>query len=58
VVSDLQKLSQALSKDTPEKVAEQEIKQRAPEIERALQRDGVYYDSALRVRISADVNRR
>ncbi len=58
MISNLEKLSQALSQDTPEKVAKCEIKQKASEIERALQRDGVYYDSALRVRISADVNRR
>ena len=58
MISDLEKLSRALSKDTPEEVAKCEIKQKASEIERALQREGVYYDSALRVRISADVDRR
>jgi hypothetical protein len=55
VVSDLDKLSRALSDATPEKVAERELKEKAQEIQEALLRDGVYEDAALGVRIRAKV---
>jgi hypothetical protein len=54
LVGDLEKLSQALSKDTPEKLAEREITQNAAEIQEALSRDGIYVDKKLGIRISAD----
>jgi hypothetical protein len=55
LVSDLEKLSRALSQDTPEEMAEREISQRASEIESALRRDGVYVNQKLGIRISADL---
>jgi hypothetical protein len=54
VVSDLQKLSEALSADTPEKLAEREIRDKRAEIAEALRRDGVYTDPKLGVRILAE----
>lgn len=54
MVGDLEKLSKALSEDTPEKFAEREINKKAFEISEALHRDGVYNDPKLGVRISAD----
>jgi len=55
VVGDLEKLSRALSDDTPEKLAERELQQKAQQIQEALSRDGVYEDASLGVRISARV---
>jgi len=55
VVGDLEKLSRALSDDTPEKLAERELQQKAEQIQEALRRDGVYEDASLGVRISARV---
>jgi hypothetical protein len=52
VVSDLDKLSKAISDSTPEKAVERELKQKAQEIRDALDRDGVYENAALGVRIS------
>ena len=54
MVSDLKRLTQALSKDTPEKMAEREIQEKSAEIAEALRRDGVYTDPKLGVRILAD----
>jgi hypothetical protein len=54
VVNDLQRLSKALSEDTPEKLAERSIKDNAAEIIQALETNGVYEDSELGLRISAD----
>jgi hypothetical protein len=54
VVGDLKKLTQALSEDTPEKIAEREIHEKSAEIAEALRRDGVYTDAKLGVRILAD----
>ena len=54
MVSDLQKLSEALSADTPEKLAEREIRDKRAEIAEALRRDGVYTDPKLGVRILAE----
>jgi hypothetical protein len=58
VVGDLEKLSRALSEGTPEKLAEREINRKAVEIGEALRRDGVYVDTELGVRISADSQNR
>jgi hypothetical protein len=55
VVGDLEKLSEALSKDTPEALAQREIARRATEIQDALCRDGVYVNEKLGIRISADL---
>ncbi len=55
MVSDLEKLSRALSDGTPEKVAERGLQQKAQEIQEALRRDGVYEDTNLGVRITAKV---
>lgn len=52
MVSDLEKLSRAVSDATPEKAAERELKQKAQQIREALERDGVYEDPALGLRIS------
>ena len=54
VVGDLRRLTQALSEDTPEKLAEREIHEKSAEIAEALQRHGVYTDPKLGVRIVAD----
>jgi ADP-ribose pyrophosphatase YjhB (NUDIX family) len=53
VVADLEKLSQALSNDTPEKLAERELREKADQILEALRRDGFYDDTKLGVRISS-----
>ena len=55
MVGDLEKLSRALSDDTPEKLVERELQQKAPQIEEALRRNGVYEDATLGVRISGRV---
>ena len=55
MVTDLEKLSKTLSEDTPEKLAERAISERADEIAKALQTNGVYEDQALGIRISADL---
>ena len=55
MVGDLEKLSRALSDDTPEKLAERELQQKAQEIQDALRQTGVYEDPSLGVRISARV---
>jgi hypothetical protein len=55
VVTDLEKLSMAISESTPEKAAERELQQKAAEIQDALNRNGVYEDRALGVRISTRV---
>lgn len=55
MVGDLEKLSRALSDDTPEKLAERELKQKAQQIEAALRTNGVYEDASLGVRISGKV---
>jgi hypothetical protein len=52
VVTDLEKLSRAISEATPEKEVERELEQRAPEIRDALERTGVYENASLGVRIS------
>jgi hypothetical protein len=52
VVSDLEKLSRAVSEATPEKAVERELNEKAPEIREALERDGVYENRALGVKIS------
>jgi len=57
LVNDLQKLSKALSDDTPEKLAERVIIEKADEITKALQTDGIYEDVRLGLRISADTAR-
>ena len=54
MVGDLEKLSRALS-ETPEKLAERELKQKAQQIEEALRNNGVYEDASLGVRISGKV---
>ncbi|MBV9181507.1 MAG: hypothetical protein JO356_09345 [Acidobacteria bacterium] len=54
MVGDLRKLTQALSEQTPEKLAEREIQEKSVEIEEALKRNGVYTDPKLGVRIVAD----
>jgi hypothetical protein len=54
VVNDLQRLSKALSEDTPEKLAERSIKDNAAEIIASLEKTGVYEDAELGLRISAD----
>ena len=55
MVADLEKLSQTLSNDTPEKMVERELQEKAQQIREALSRDGVYEDASLGVRISARV---
>jgi len=55
VVSDLEKLSRAISDATPEKAVARELQQKAQQIQDALRRDGVYEDANLGVRISATV---
>ena len=52
MVTDLEKLSRAVSDATPEEAAERELKQKEQEIREALERDGVYENPALGVRIS------
>jgi hypothetical protein len=54
VVTDLERLSKALSDDTPEKLAERAISENADEIAHALETTGVYEDAKLGLRISAD----
>jgi hypothetical protein len=54
VVNDLQRLSKALSDDTPEKLAERSIKENAAEIIASLEKNGVYENAELGLRISAD----
>lgn len=54
MVTDLQRLSEALSKDTPEKIAERELRESQEEIATALKTTGVYEDRKLGLRISAD----
>ena len=55
MVGNLEKLSRALSSDTPEKVAERELYRKAPQILDALRQYGFYDDETLGVRISARV---
>ncbi len=54
MVNDLQRLSKALSDDTPEKLAERSIKENAAEIIASLEKNGVYENAELGLRISAD----
>lgn len=54
MVTDLERLSKALSDDTPEKLAERAIRERADEIAHALETTGVFEDAKLGLRISAD----
>jgi hypothetical protein len=55
VVTDLEKLSKTLSEDTPEKLAERAITEKAADIATALREKGFYDDPALGIRISADL---
>jgi hypothetical protein len=57
LVTDLERLSKALSDDTPEKLAERAISENADEIANALKTTGVYEDPKLGLRISADNGR-
>jgi hypothetical protein len=57
LVTDLERLSKALSDDTPEKLAEREITKNADKIAYALETTGVYEDAKLGLRISADNGR-
>jgi ABC-type branched-subunit amino acid transport system substrate-binding protein len=57
MVTDLERLSKALSDDTPEKLAERAISQNADKIARALETNGVYEDAKLGLRISANNGR-
>jgi ABC-type branched-subunit amino acid transport system substrate-binding protein len=57
MVTDLGRLSKALSDDTPEKLAERAISQNADKIARALETNGVYEDAKLGLRISANNGR-
>lgn len=57
MVTDLERLSKALSDDTPEKLAERAITEKADEIARALATTGVYEVAKLGLRISADNGR-
>jgi hypothetical protein len=57
LVTDLERLSKALSDDTPEKLAERVITEKADEIAKALSTNGVYEDAKLGLRISADNGR-
>jgi hypothetical protein len=57
MVTDLERLSKALSDDTPEKFAERAISQNADKIARALETTGVYEDAKLGLRISANNGR-
>jgi hypothetical protein len=54
VVTDLERLSLTLSQDTPEKLAERILSEKAAEIATALREKGFYDDPALGIRISAD----
>ncbi len=54
MVTDLARLSQALSEDTPEKLAERAITENADKIAHALETTGIYEDPKLGLRISAD----
>lgn len=54
MVTDLERLSKALSDDTPEKLAERELRENADKIAHALETTGVYEDPKLGLRISAD----
>lgn len=54
LVTDLEKLSKALADDTPEKVVERAISEKADEIAKALEKDGVYEDGRLGLHISAE----
>ena len=54
MVTDLERLSKALAEDTPEKLAERAISENADKITRALETTGVYEDTKLGLRISAD----
>ena len=54
MVTDLERLSKALSEDTPEKLAERAITENATAIAHALETTGVYEDPKLGFRISAD----
>lgn len=53
MVTDLERLSKALSDGTPEKLVERAISEKADEIVRALETTGVYEDAKLGIRISA-----
>ena len=55
MVGNLEKLSRALSSDTPEKIWERELQKKAPQILAALRQYGFYDDETLGVRISATV---
>jgi hypothetical protein len=57
MVTDLERLSKALSDDTPEKLAERAISQNADKIARSLETNGVYEDAKLGLRISANNGR-
>ena len=57
MVTDLERLSKALSEDTPEKVVERAIAQNADKIAHALETQGFYHDPKLGLRISADNGR-
>lgn len=57
MVTDLDRLSKALSEDTPEKLAERSIEENANKIAQALETTGVYEDPKLGLRISADNGR-
>jgi hypothetical protein len=54
VVTDLERLSKALSEDTPEKLAERAITENADKIAHALETEGFYEDPKLGLRICAD----
>jgi hypothetical protein len=56
MVGDLEKLSKALTNDTPEKLVERQIRDRAAEIRETLRRGEPYIDRNLGVRITADVD--
>lgn len=55
MVSDLEKLSKAISDATPEKAAARELEEKANEIKAALKRDGFYENFDLGLRISRRV---
>ena len=57
MVTDLERLSKALSEDTPEKLAERGLRDNADKIAHSLETTGVYEDPKLGLRISTDNGR-